>query len=124
VSRVYRIELRGLTARGHHGVLDAERRDGQSFIVDVALVVDTVPAAASDDLADTVDYAALSDGIVAIVTGKPVNLLETLASRIAERCLDDPRVVETTVTVHKPQAPIAHRFDDVAVTISRARQDR
>lgn len=117
-----RIELRGLTAHGYHGVLESERRDGQPFVVDVTLCVDTAPAAASDDLVDTIDYATLADAIVAIVAGEPVNLLETLVARIADRCLADPRVIEATVTVHKPSAPIEHPFDDVAVTISRAQR--
>jgi dihydroneopterin aldolase len=119
-----RIELRGLKVHGYHGVFDAERRDGQPFVVDVALDVDTTPAARSDDLVDTVDYASLADAIVSIVAGEPVNLLETLASRIADRCLADGRVHEVTVTVHKPQAPIAHSFEDVLVVISRAKEDR
>ena len=122
MSGADRIELRGLRVHGYHGVLEAERRDGQPFVVDVALCVDTAPAAASDGLADTIDYATLADAIVGIVAGEPLNLLETLVTRIADRCLADPRVVRATVTVHKPNAPIAHPFDDVAVTISREQQ--
>lgn len=116
-----RVALRGLRARGHHGVLDAERRDGQEFVVDAVLELDTRPAAAGDALADTVDYAALADALVAVVTGEPVNLIETLAARLAQVCLADARVGAATVTVHKPQAPIPHAFADVAVTIRRER---
>ena len=54
-----RIAIRGLAARGRHGVFDHERRDGQEFGVDLVLWVSTRAAAASDDLADTVDYGAL-----------------------------------------------------------------
>jgi len=115
-----RIELRGLRVRGNHGVFDFEREQGQEFVVDVALGVDTAQAARSDDLVDTVDYAALAESIAEIVGGEPVNLLETLASRIADACLRDQRVREATVTVHKPQAPIRRVFDDVAVTITRS----
>jgi dihydroneopterin aldolase len=116
-----RIALHGLTVRGHHGVFDFERRDGQDFVVDVDLEVDTAAAAASDDIADTVHYGELAEALAAVVGGEPVNLLETLAARLADVCLADPRVAAATVTVHKPQAPIPLTFTDVAVTIRRAR---
>jgi len=115
------ITLTGLRVRGFHGVFEHERRDGQEFVVDAALEVDTTAAAASDDLADTVDYGDLAQRLAAVVAGDPVDLLETLVGRLAEACLADPRVQAATVTVHKPQAPIPLAFADVAVTIRRAR---
>ena len=116
-----RIVLSGLTVRGNHGVYGFERRDGQDFVVDVELELDTAPAARSDDVADTVDYGQLAAALADVVSGEPVNLLETLAQRLADTCLADARVAAATVTVHKPQAPIDHQFGDVAVTIRRAR---
>jgi 7,8-dihydroneopterin aldolase/epimerase/oxygenase len=116
-----RIELRGRRIRGHHGVFEHERTDGQDFVVDVVLDVDTSAAAHSDDLADTVDYGVLAHRIAGIVGGDPVNLLETLAQRIATACLDDARVAAVDVRVHKPGAPIPLQFDDVVVGIRRAR---
>jgi len=116
------IRLSGLTARGYHGVYPAERRDGQDFVVDVVLELALAPAARSDDVADTVHYGELADALVAILTGEPVNLLETLATRLADACLADQRVDRVTVTVHKPQAPIPHQFGDVSVTLQRTRQ--
>jgi dihydroneopterin aldolase len=121
VGTADRITLTGLRVRGHHGVYPEERRDGQFFVVDVTLLVDTAPAAASDDVADTVHYGELAERLAAVVAGEPVNLLETLAARLAEVCLADARVATCEVTVHKPQAPIAQEFADVAVTIRRAR---
>ncbi len=115
------IALTGLTARGHHGVYDFERVQGQDFVVDVQLELDLAPAAASDDVADTVHYGELADRLVAIVGGEPVNLIETLADRLLDACLADARVERATVTVHKPGAPIPHAFRDVAVTLSRGR---
>jgi dihydroneopterin aldolase len=115
------IALTGLRARGRHGVYDFERAQGQDFVVDVVLEVDLAPAAASDDVADTVHYGELADRLVKIVAGDPVNLIETLADRLASACLADERVVAATVTVHKPQAPISHEFTDVAVTLRRSR---
>jgi dihydroneopterin aldolase len=116
-----RITLRGLTVRGHHGVFDHERRDGQDFVVDAVLEVDVRTAAASDLLADTVDYGTLAQDLAAVVAGEPVDLLETLAERLAQACLRDPRVRAATVSVHKPQAPIPLQFADVAVTVRRER---
>ena len=121
MSAADRIVLRGLRARGRHGWFSWETEQGQDFVVDVELFVDTAPAAASDDLADTVDYGALGAQVVAVVEGEPVHLVETLADRIAQRCLEDARVRSVTVTVHKPQAPMPVAFDDVAVTVTRAR---
>lgn len=115
------IQLSGLKVRGHHGVFDFERREGQDFVVDVALEVDTRAAAASDDLRDTIHYGELAEGLAAVIGGEPVDLLETLVARLAEVCLADSRVAAATVTVHKPQAPIPLEFDDVAVTIRRER---
>jgi dihydroneopterin aldolase len=116
-----RIALTGLRVRGFHGVFAHERREGQDFVVDAVLEVATAVAAASDDLADTVDYGALAQRLAAVVSGEPVDLIETLTERLAAECLADPRVQAATVTVHKPQAPIPLTFADVAVTIRRTR---
>ncbi|MFZ5851289.1 MAG: dihydroneopterin aldolase [Actinomycetota bacterium] len=117
-----RIALRGLRGHGRHGVLPAERATGQEFRVDVVVALDTRRAARTDDLADTVDYGDLAGRVVALVEGEPVALLETLAARVAEAALADPRVVEVEVTVHKPQAPLTVPFDDVTVTVTRGRE--
>jgi 7,8-dihydroneopterin aldolase/epimerase/oxygenase len=116
-----RLAVHGIEAFGRHGVLAAERRDGQRFGVDLVLGLDTRPAAASDALEDTVDYAGLVSSVVAAVEKDPVDLIETLAERIAALCLVDRRVSWTEVTVHKPHAPIDATFADVAVTIHRSR---
>ena len=116
-----RITLGGLRVRGFHGVFEHERRDGQEFVIDAVLEIDTATAATSDDLADTVDYGTLAERLAAIVAGEPVNLLETLAQRLVDACLRDVRVEAATVTVHKPQAPIPLAFADVSVTIRRQR---
>ena len=116
-----RIALTGLRARGRHGVYDLERAEGQDFVVDVVLELDLAPAAASDDVTDTVHYGELAGRLVTVVGGEPVNLIETLADRLVEVCLADARVAAATVTVHKPQAPIPHEFADVAVTLRRTR---
>ena len=114
-----RITLTGLRVRGHHGVLPAERAQGQDFLVDVVLHLDVRPAAASDDVADTVHYGELAQRLAGVVSGEPVDLVETLASRLADVCLSYDRVQRVEVTVHKPCAPIPLEFADVAVTVVR-----
>ena len=114
------ITLTGLRARGFHGVFDFEKAQGQEFIVDVELEVDLRAAGASDDLADTVNYAAVAEVAMAVLTGPSLDLIETVASRIADGCLELVGVQRVLVTVHKPGAPIPHAFADVSVTVERA----
>ena len=115
------VRISGLRARGTHGVLESERREGQVFVADVALTVDDETATRTDSLADTVDYAALAERLEAVIAGEPVNLIETLAARLAEVCLGDARVVIVEVTVHKPEVPLRVDVDEVSVTLTRGR---
>lgn len=115
-----RIEIIGLRGTGYHGVFEHERREGQEFRIDVVLFVDTSVAAATDDLASTIDYGTISTEVHAIITGEPVDLIETLATRIAEQCLAHAGVLGVEVAVHKPNAPITVPFDDVVVRIRRS----
>lgn len=117
-----RIELRGLVVRGHHGVFDHEKRDGQDFIVDIVLWLDLRAAAASDNLADTVDYGALAQRAYDIVAGEPRDLIETVSAEVAEAVMTDPRITACEVTLHKPSAPIPLTFGDVAVVARRSRK--
>ncbi len=114
-----RIALTGLRVRGFHGVFPEERRDGQDFVVDAVLHLDLRPAGASDDLAQTVHYGELAQDLAAVVAGEPVDLLETLAERLAQVCLARPLVQRVELTVHKPSAPIPLTFADVSVTVVR-----
>lgn len=118
-----RIELVGLRGRGHHGVFAHERRDGQEFVVDVVIGLDTRTAAAGDDLSMTVDYGTLAQDVVAVIEGPPVDLIETLAQRIADGCLTHRLVAWVQVRVHKPQAPVPVPFTDLIVSIRRTRDD-
>lgn len=119
-----RISLTGIRATGFHGVYDHERRDGQEFVADVVLELSLAAAAASDDVADTVHYGELAEQVAAILAGDPVNLIETLAARIADAALAADIVEAAAVTVHKPQAPIAVPFGDVSVTVTRRKDAR
>ena len=116
-----RITLTGLSATGYHGVFESERRDGQTFIADVVIELDIRPAAKSDSVSDTVDYSDIATRVVAHLEGEPVNLIETLAERIASDILGTYLVTAVEVTIHKPQAPLQTVFADVSVSIRRER---
>lgn len=113
------ITLKGVRGFGRHGVYDDEKRDGQYFYVDVTLYVRAERAAETDDVVETVHYGEVAERIVEIVGGESVNLIETLAARIADDLLTRDHVQMVAVTVHKPEAPITVPFEDVSVTIRR-----
>lgn len=113
------IEIRGLRVFAHHGVLEAERRDGQTFVIDVDIVC-RPSAASTDDLADTVNYAAVADRVVELAQSGPYDLIETLADLIAGELVREFPVESARVRVAKPDAPIPHPFEEVAVTVTRS----
>jgi 7,8-dihydroneopterin aldolase/epimerase/oxygenase len=118
---VDRITLTGLEVFGHHGALPHERELGQRFVVDVGLDLDLGPASRSDELVDTVDYGRLSAQVAEVVAGEAHDLIETVAGRIADLCLTDPRVHAAEVTVRKPNAPVPVVAREVSVTLRRGR---
>lgn len=121
MTELDRITVTGIRVHGYHGVFDFEREQGQPFIADVTVWLATADAAASDDLARTVHYGELAEAVHAVLVGDPVDLLETLAQRVADACLSFGGVAQVEVTIHKPEAPIEVPFDDVALTIRRSR---
>ena len=136
------LTLTGLRVFGHHGVLSHERRDGQEFIIDVVMhldvhgLVDVVgsgrlahvevrEAAGADDVDKTVHYGEVAEHVAGLVAHDPVDLIETVAARIARDLLARySRLRRVTVTVHKPNAPIPVPFSDVSVRVTRARSGR
>ncbi|KHL19389.1 UNVERIFIED_CONTAM: diguanylate cyclase [Mumia flava] len=116
-----RIAVTGIETYGYHGVLPAEREQGQRFVVDVVLGLDLAPAAETGDLSATVHYGTLSEEVRDAVAAAPVDLIETLAQRVIDLCFAYQVVRWASVTVHKPHAPIPVTFSDVAVTIERSR---
>lgn len=124
MSGLDRITLTGLRANAHHGVFEHERRTGQVFVIDVDVHLDLAAAAASDDLDATIHYGELAEQVVAAVERDPVDLIETVAERVAQVVLLHPAARSTTVTVHKPSAPITVPFADVSVTVHRGRDGR
>jgi len=121
VSVLDQIVLTGLRATAFHGVFENERRDGQVFVIDVTVHLDFAAAAEGDDLGQTIHYGELAEEVVASVERDPVDLIETVAERIAGVVLTHPAAQFVTVTVHKPSAPITVPFADVAVVITRGR---
>ena len=113
------IRLTGLRAVGHHGVFAHERADGQPFVIDLTVHLPLAAAGRDDELAETVDYGVLAQRVVAAVENDPVDLIETVAERVAQVALQHAPVTRALVTVHKPSAPIAVPFSDVSVTIER-----
>lgn len=116
------IELQGLEVYGYHGVFAEEKAIGQLFIVDVTCWVDMGPAAASDDVTNTVHYGELAELIHGIVAGPSKDLIESVAVEAAEAALAQfPLLEAITIRLHKPQAPIPLNFEDVAVVVHRHR---
>lgn len=111
--------LHGLRVLGTHGVLPEEQVRAQPFEVDLEVQTDLSAAGASDQLDDTVDYAALVDAVVRVVAGERHALLERVAQRIAETALTDPRVRSVTVTLRKLRPPVPVQLDHAAVRITR-----
>ncbi len=115
------ITLTGLRASAFHGVLEQERRTGQIFVIDVTVFLSLADAGRTDDLDRTIHYGELAEQIVSAVESDPVDLIETVAERVAGVVLAYDAAQFTRVTVHKPNAPISVPFDDVSVTITRGR---
>lgn len=114
--------LHGVEVHGHHGVFDFERRVGQRFIIDLDWWLDTSAAASSDELGTTVCYKQMHDCTVAVTTGKPCCLIETLAACLSRTVLARfPAIEVLKVTVHKPEAPVGGVFSDVGITLTRRR---
>jgi dihydroneopterin aldolase len=119
VARVDVIRIVGLREMGVHGALPEERSRPQPFEVDVELEVDLRAAGASDDLEDTVDYGAVCEAVARVVSSESFQLLERLASRIADMCLADPRVQCASVEVRKLHPPVRTAVAYTAVRVER-----
>lgn len=117
-----RIELRGISAWAHHGVLAHETELGQEFTLDLVLHVDLSVAAASDELDDTVDYGTVASAAHAALVGPSARLVEHVAGRVADAVLAvDPRIAAVDVALHKPAAPLVVPATDVVVRVHRPR---
>ena len=100
------IRLQGMTFSAAHGASPGERTRERRYVVDLEVTADLRRAGATDDLADTVNYSTLYGVVRDVLTGPPVNLLESLAHRVAERVLRDFPVLAVRVRVGKPGVPV------------------
>jgi len=123
-----KISIKGLRVFAHHGVFESERLNGQDCFIDADVWIDGEAAAANDDLAKTVHYGELANALVAAAKANPVDLIETLATRLLELVMNfgggeaTGIVKKAKITVHKPKAPIEHEFSDVSVTVKAKRK--
>jgi dihydroneopterin aldolase/2-amino-4-hydroxy-6-hydroxymethyldihydropteridine diphosphokinase len=120
MSEPLTIDLRGLKVFAYHGVREHEQRDGQTFLIDLHLVPEGARACETDRLADAISYSEVADHAVKLATERRFDLIERLAAAIGDSLLVRFPLLRVEVTVHKPQAPIAHEFGDVSVTVTRA----
>ena len=117
------LTIEGLEVFAHHGLLDEERELGQTFLFDLYLLVDDCPACDSDDITQTVDYAAVADAVVAAATGETYNLIEKLASAVAGELLEGfPALGQVGIRIAKPAAPMPYPVESVAVYLERSRE--
>jgi dihydroneopterin aldolase len=116
------IFVNGLSLHAYHGVMQHEAKVGQTFMLDLVLTIDLADASRTDKLKDTVSYDTVVKTVSEAFCARRYRLVEAAAGAVAaavlERC---PQVASVRVTVHKPHAPIAATFEDVGVTITRAR---
>ena len=113
------IELHGIELHGFHGVLEAERREGQRFLVDVDLDLAGETAATTDRIEDAVDYRDVVATVAGVSEGRAYHLLEAFASAIAEALVARFPVTSVRVRVRKPDVVLAHPVDHAAVVVER-----
>jgi dihydroneopterin aldolase len=116
------IFLAGLALHAYHGLMQRDAKVGQTFRLDLALALELDSASRTNKLKDTVSYDTVVKIASEVFCARRYRLVEAAAGAVAgallERC---PQVRSVRITVHKPHAPIAATFDDVGVTIERAR---
>jgi 7,8-dihydroneopterin aldolase/epimerase/oxygenase len=119
VSEDVRVELRGLSAYGAHGVTEAEREVGRRIVLDIAFTVPAAGATASDEIAETVDYGAVGALAAGIVRERSCRTLERLCAVIADAIGERWNVSDLEIRAAKPEPPMPEAIDDVAVTLRR-----
>ena len=118
---IYKIRIDGLAVFGYHGVQQHEKDYGQEFLIDIHLDVDS---GLEDSIESTVSYAAIADLATELSTRMRFELIESLARALVSACLKyDPRILRSTVNVHKPNAPLSQTFQDVSVTLAGSRDE-
>ncbi len=118
-----KIYIRGLEIFAYHGVNPEEKRDGQRFLLDVTMWADLSRPRQTDDLKDTVNYAAVRKTIQRAFSEKSYDLIERAAQAVCEGVLREHQKVEKVgLLLKKPEAPMNASFDYVAVEIELCRE--
>ena len=115
------LRLEGMRFFGHHGCLADERGAGVHLDVDVELTTDTREAARTDRVEDTIDYARLVETCRRVVEEGSYHLVETVAERLADELLEEPRATSVMVRVAK-RPPLHAAVDRFSVTVERRRR--
>ena len=114
------IKISGIAGFGYHGVFKEEQKNGQNFFVDVELSANLQKL--NDKLENTINYATIAELVKAEIETNPVQLIETLAERIADKILhNESKITRVVVTVHKPDAPVGVKVSDISVSIDKSR---
>ena len=116
------IELYGIVLHGYHGVLEAERREGQRFLVDVELDLEHEQAARADAIEAAVDYREVVARVRQVSEARAYHLLEAFAAAIADALLDDWPVATVRVRVRKPEVALDPPVDFAAVSVERSKR--
>ncbi len=118
------ITIKGLRLFAYHGVNPEEKRDGQAFVLDVEMEADLARARHSDNLGDTVNYAAVRKAVQAAFTAEKYDLIERAAQAVCGCVLENfPQVRRVTLELKKPQAPMDAVFDYVSVRMRLGREE-
>lgn len=113
-----KIIIAGLEIFAYHGVNQEEKENGQNFVLDISLFADLSKAKQSDNLADTVNYAAVRKTVEKAFLSEKYDLLERAAKVVCDAVLAEfPAVQKIAVCLKKPEAPMSAAFDYVAVEI-------
>tara|TARA_B100001248_G_scaffold260540_1_gene249050 strand:- start:69127 stop:69489 length:363 start_codon:yes stop_codon:yes gene_type:complete len=116
------ITLTGLSFHGHHGCLEEEKQNGQTFTIDLELQADLSKACQSDALEDTLNYAEIFETVKTIVTQERFNLIERLGEVICQTLLSNFNQLNSiTIRVKKPEAPLEGTFDYSSIQLTRTR---
>lgn len=116
------IYIKGLKIFAYHGVNPEETENGQEFELDITMYADLKNARLSDDLEDTINYAAARKIVTAAMTDRPYKLIERAAEEVATRLLANfDKLIKVDVLLKKPNAPMSCVFDYVAVKITKMR---
>ncbi len=115
------VEIRRLRLLGHHGALVGEQDRAQPFELDIVFSYDMTDAGRSDDLADAVDYGSITAKVAEVVTTRRFSLLESLAEAVADAVLEEARIAEVEVRLHKLRPPVAYDVASIGVVRRRSR---